>query len=57
MTDEFTLLIPEYDPEDEKPYPGDIKPGKYGLSDLVALLREHKDNPDAIQFIADMLEP
>jgi len=39
------VLIPEY--------PGGIKPGKY---DTVTLLRQHKDNPEAIAFIADMLE-
>ncbi len=37
-------------------YPGNIQPGDYTLSGLVDLLRTHKDNPEAIQFIADMLE-
>ena len=51
-----TLLIPDYDPDDPKPYPGDIKPGVYEGNELVELLREHSANPEAIWFIADMLE-
>ena len=50
------LLIPEYDPEDPKPYPGDIQPGVYEGNELVELLRQHSANPEAIRFIADMLE-
>jgi hypothetical protein len=50
------LLIPDYDPNEEERYPGDIKPGRYNLAAVVALLRRHKNDPDAIQFIADMLE-
>ena len=50
------LLIPEYDPEDPQPYPGDIQPGVYEGNEIVELLREHADNPEAIRFIADMLE-
>jgi len=37
-------------------HPGLIPPGYYGRNGLVALLRTHADNPDAIRFIADMLE-
>ncbi len=48
------LLIPP-DPG-AKPYPGGIAPGFYHINDVVALLREHKHNPEAVQFIADMLE-
>jgi len=33
-----------------------IRVGYYTLSDFVKTLRENKNNPDAIQFIADMLE-
>lgn len=33
-----------------------IAEGYYSWQDLVKLLREHKGNPDAIQFIADMME-
>jgi hypothetical protein len=50
------LLIPEYDLEDPQPYPGAIQPGEYQGDDVVELLREHADNPQAIRFIADMLE-
>ncbi len=50
------LLVPEYDPDDPQPYPGGIEPGVYFLSGLVALLREHAEDPEAIRFIADMLE-
>lgn len=48
------LLVPETD--DGGAYPGGIEPGYYTRNEVVALLREHKDNPSAIQFIADMLE-
>jgi hypothetical protein len=54
----LTLVIPEHDPyESDAPYPGDIKPGTYTLQEVVDLLRQHKNNPDAVQFLADMLEP
>jgi hypothetical protein len=51
-----TLFIPDYDPNDPKPYPGDIKPGIYEDNEIVDLLREHCHNPEAIHFIADLLE-
>lgn len=44
------LVIPE------GKHPGNIEPNIYTRNETAALLREHKDNPDAIQFIADMLE-
>lgn len=50
------LLIPDYDEDDPQPYSGDINPGWYSQAEFVELLRRHKDNPDAIQFLADMLE-
>jgi len=50
------LIIPDYDPIDPKPYPGDIKPGTYSGSEVKALLKQHKGNAAAIQFIRDMLE-
>lgn len=31
------------------------KEGYYGIMGIAKLLREHKHNPDAIQFIADMM--
>lgn len=49
------LLIP--DPEPGQQYPADIEPGYYTVPELVELLRNHKHTPEAIQFIADMLEP
>jgi len=30
--------------------------GYFSVNQVVALLRKYKDNPDAVQFIADMLE-
>jgi hypothetical protein len=52
----WVLLIPDYDPDNPEPYPGNIQPGQYTMSQLVRLLREHAEEPDAIRFIADMLE-
>ncbi len=48
------LIVPQAD--QAAAYPGGIRPGYYTRNQVVALLREHKDDPDAIQFIADMLE-
>jgi len=53
---ELVLIVPERDPSDSRPYPGNIRPGRYRRNDLVALLRRHRDSPETIQFIADMLE-
>jgi hypothetical protein len=47
------LLIPE--PENESA-PYGIKPGYYNSRQLLQLLDKQKQNADAIQFIADMLE-
>lgn len=49
------LLIPDFEDDSEK-YPGDIRPGYYNPKQLVILLLYHLDNPDALQFIADMME-
>lgn len=35
---------------------GGIAEGEYDCNGIVELLRSHKDNPEAIQFIADMME-
>jgi hypothetical protein len=48
------LYIPE--PAEGETNPGNIAPGRYTLAELVDLLRDHKNNPEAIQFIADMME-
>ncbi len=51
------LHVPGYCPSrPDTRYPGQIKPGTYAVNDVVAMLRRFKHNPDAIQFIADMLE-
>jgi hypothetical protein len=50
------LIIPNYDPENPEPYPGDIKPGYYTQSEVEQLIEKNKDNPEALQFIRDMLE-
>jgi hypothetical protein len=51
-----TLLIPDYDPNHPQPYPGDIQPGIYEDNEIVDLLSQHCHNPEAIYFIADLLE-
>lgn len=49
------LLIPE--PEDENTPPSyGVAPGYYNPKQMLALLDQHKENADAIHFIADMLE-
>lgn len=56
ITDETELIIPDYDPYDPKPYPGDIKPGDYSGTKVKKLLKKHKDNPEALKFLRDMME-
>ena len=56
VSGEETIIIPDYDPYNPKPYPGDIKPGYYSKSEIKKLLKKHKDNPEALQFFRDMLE-
>lgn len=48
------LLIPEPE-EGESPTCG-VKPGYYNSAQMLALIQDHKLNPDAVHFIADMLE-
>lgn len=50
------LLIPDYDLYDPQPYPGDIRPGYFSQAEVQELLQKHAANPEAIQFIQDMLE-
>lgn len=52
---EQLIIIPEYDPIDPKPYPGDIKPGYYSKGHIESLLAKHNGNPDAVQFLHDMM--
>ena len=56
MMTETELIIPDYDPYNPQPYPGDIKPGYYTKAKVKKLLKKHKDNPEALQFLQDMLE-
>jgi hypothetical protein len=53
---EPTLIIPDYDPVNPEPYPGNIKPGYYTEAEIEQLLKTHKDNAEALQFFQDMLE-
>ena len=51
------LLIPEYDPyEADKRYPGGIEPGSYTRNEVVGMLRGVADDPQAVRFVADILE-
>ena len=56
IKDQTELIIPDYDPYNPKPYPGDIKPGSYSEAKVKKLLKKHQDNPEALQFIQDMME-
>ena len=56
MHDETELIIPDYDLYNPKPYPGDIKPGYYSQANVKRLLKKHKGNPEALQFLRDMME-
>lgn len=49
------LLIPDYDYSNKK-YPGNIKPGRYNAKQVQQMVLRNKDNPDALIFLADMLE-
>jgi hypothetical protein len=56
MHDETELIIPDYDPINPEPYPGDIKPGSYNKAKVKRLLKKNKYNPEALQLLCDMLE-
>ena len=56
VSGEETIIIPDHDPYNPKPYPGAIKPGYYSKSEIKKLLKKQKGNPKALQFIRDMLE-
>jgi hypothetical protein len=51
------LIVPDYDPDHPSPSPGNIQPGYYTMRGLVDLLRTYAEDPEAIRFIADLLEP
>ena len=48
------ILIPDADQGCQPDH--NITPGFYDRTGVVALMRHHKTNPDAIQFLADMME-
>ena len=50
------LIIPDYDPYEPKPYPGTITPGYYTAKQVKQLLKLNKNNPQALQFLEEMLE-
>ncbi len=56
VTHETALIIPDYDPDNPEPYPGDIKPGYYSDEETKKLIEKYKDDSEALQFIRDMLE-
>jgi hypothetical protein len=56
IDNETELIIPDYDPYNPKPYSGDIKLGSYSKAKVKKLLKKHKDNPEALQFLQDMME-
>jgi hypothetical protein len=49
----FLMTIPR--PENIDGLEG-VPPGQYNINGVVNLLRENKENPEVIQFIADMME-
>jgi hypothetical protein len=56
MHNETELIVPDYDPYDPKPYPGNIKPGKLSQAKVKRLLKQNKDNLEALQFLRDIME-
>ena len=44
ITDETELIIPGYDPNNPRSYPGDIKPGYYNKTKVKKLLKKQKLN-------------
>jgi hypothetical protein len=56
IDNETELIIPYYDPINPKLYPAGLKPGCYSEAKVKRLLKKHKNNPEALQFLRDMLE-
>lgn len=53
----MTALQSVYFPDHaDCPLPHGIKPGNYTVNQICQLLRDNADNPQAIHFIADMME-
>jgi hypothetical protein len=55
IPEDAVLLIPEREQAGMQPTHG-VKPGYYNSKQMLQLLDHHKDDADAIHFIADMLE-
>jgi hypothetical protein len=55
IPNDAVLLIPEPASEGDPPTCG-VMPGYYNAKQMLDLIEKHKASPDAIQFIADMLE-
>jgi len=55
IPDDAVLLIPEPENENES-LPYGVKPGYYNPKQMLELIDKHKDDSEAIHFIADMLE-
>ena len=55
IPEDAVLLIPDPEGEVEVPTCG-VQPGYYNEAQMLDVIEKHKANPDAIQFIADMLE-
>jgi len=55
---DYILIIPESAQPPGTPEWAkiDIEPGEYNRQELASLLRKHQHNPEAIYFIADMLD-
>ena len=53
---ETMFVVPDNEEGCNEGYPGGILPGHYTMNQLVEMLRMYKDNPEVIEFIADMLE-
>jgi hypothetical protein len=55
-TADAILLIPDFDPEEPEQYPGNIQPGYYNSEQMLQLIGANANNPQAILFIAEMLD-
>ena len=56
ITDETELIIPDYDPYNPKPYPGDIKPGTYSKPRSRSCLKSTRTTQKPSRFLRDMME-
>jgi hypothetical protein len=56
IKNETELIIPDYDLCNPQPYPGNIRPGTYSKAKVKKLLTKHRENPEVLQFLRDMME-